>query len=112
MIETVAAVAVPVLVLVALVLILRRDDLRLRRGARRLRQLEHEGIEELRRPDPYPEQEQVEGAFVREPGGERADTRRVLHEELERARDYTRRKYRERARNRSLRGGKGAECLL
>jgi hypothetical protein len=112
MIEMLTAVLVPLLIVAALVHMLRREDLRLRRGARRLRQLEHEGIEELRRPDPYPEEGQVEGAFLREPGGEKADTRRVLQEELERAREHTRRLYAKRARSRSLRGGKGAECLL
>jgi hypothetical protein len=112
MIETVAAVVVPLVIVAVLVHMLRRDDLRLRRGARRLRQLEHEGIEELRRPDPYPEEGHVEGAFLREPGGERADARRVLQEELERAREHTRRLYAKRARRRSMQGGKGAECLL
>ncbi len=92
--------------------LLRREDIRLRRTARRLRELELEGIEELQRADPYPEEAEVEGAFLREPTGERTETRRVLHEELDRARRHTRALERKRSRSRGTRRGKGAECLL
>ena len=50
-----------------------REDARLRRRARRYRELELEGIEELRRDDPYPEHAVVRGAFLREPDGRRAN---------------------------------------
>jgi hypothetical protein len=78
-----------------------REDARLRGRARRYRQLELEGIEELRRGDPYPEEPAVEGGgYLREPDGSRTDSDRVLREELERARDHmTGRR-------------KGAACLL
>jgi hypothetical protein len=55
----------------------------------------------LLRRDPYPEEKSVEG-FLREPNGRRADARRVLREELERAREHMR----------SRRRGKGASCLV
>jgi hypothetical protein len=100
-------------VLAALVWVMTREDAKLRRRARRYRELELEGIEELRRDDdPYPEQGRVEGGFLREPNGSAADTERVMHEELERVREHTRRVSRRRSRTRSLRRGKGAECLL
>jgi hypothetical protein len=106
-------IAVTVVAVVAVFgVLLRREDIRLRRSARRLRQLELEGVEELRGADPYPEQAEVEGAFLREPSGERAETRRVLHEELDRARRHTRALERRRLRSRGTRRGKGAECLL
>jgi type II secretory pathway pseudopilin PulG len=112
-IELLAAILVPSIVLAALVWMMTREDAWLRRRARRYRELELEGIEELRRDDdPYPEHGRVEGAFLREPNGRRADTARVLHEELERVREHTRRMSRKRSRTRSLRRGKGAECLL
>jgi hypothetical protein len=63
-------------------------------------------------PEAFPEQGRVEGGFLREPNGRRADTERVLHEELERVREHTRRAGRRRSRTRSRRRGKGAECLL
>jgi hypothetical protein len=109
----VATAAVATLVIVgAFAVMLRRDDLRLRRRARLYRQLEQEGIEQLRRNDPYPEQGVVEGGFLREPSGARADTDRVLHEELERAREHTRMLERRRRRRSALRRGKGTECLV
>jgi hypothetical protein len=90
-----------------------REDARLKRRARRYRQLEFEGIEELRRNDPYPEDTRVEGGgYLREPDGRRLDADRVLRDELERARDYTRRLRARRSRARTLRRGRGAECLL
>jgi len=81
--------------------LVRHEDTRLRRRGRRYRQLELEGIEELPRRDPYPEEPAVEGGgYLLEPDGRRADSDRVLREELERARDHT------------IRRGKGAACLL
>jgi hypothetical protein len=112
-IELLALIALPLLVLAGAAWLVTREDRRLRRRARRYRELELEGIEELRRDnDPFPEQGRVEGGFLREPNGRAADTARVLHEELERVREHTRRASRRRTRNRSLRRGKGAECLL
>ncbi|MGH2712802.1 MAG: hypothetical protein ACRDM7_02735 [Thermoleophilaceae bacterium] len=113
MIELLAAILLPLMLLAIAGRFMRREDSRLRRRARRYRQLELEGIEELRRSDdPFPEQGRVEGAFLREPDGAAADTARVMHEELERVREHTRRTNRRRSRTRSRRGGKGAECLL
>ena len=90
-----------------------REDARLRRRARRYRQLELEGIEELRPGDSYPEDPPIEGGgYLREPDGRRANADRVLREELERARDYTRRLRMRQCRARTLRRGRGAECLL
>ena len=107
------AVAVAVVAAAAVFgLMLRAEDIRLRRAARRLRQLELEGIEELRAGDPFPEDAEDVGAFLREPDGERADTRRVLHEELDRARTHTRALERKRSRSRGMRRGKGAGCLV
>lgn len=111
--EVVAAIALPVLLLAALAWTMTREDAKLQRRARRYRELELEGIELLRRDDdPYPEQGRVEGGYLREPDGRAADTKRVMHEELERVREHTRRASRKRSRTRSLRRGKGAECLL
>jgi hypothetical protein len=108
-----AAIAVTVVAAAAVFgVMLRRDDNRLRRAARRIRQLEYEGIEEFQCPDPFPEEAAVEGAFLREPDGRRADTRRVLHDELDRARRHTRALERKRSRTGGTRRGKGAECLL
>ena len=56
------------MLVIALVLALRQEDMRLRRRARRYRQLELEGIEQLRR-DPFPEEMAVAGGFLREPDG-------------------------------------------
>jgi hypothetical protein len=112
-VELIAAIALPLLLLAAAAWAMTREDAKLRRRARRYRELELEGIEELRRDDdPYPEQGRVEGGFMREPDGRVADTERVMHEELERVREHTRRASRRRSRTRSLRRGKGAECLL
>jgi hypothetical protein len=112
--ELLILLALPLLVVAALVWAMSREDSALRRRARRFRELEHEGIEELRRgtDDPYPEQSRVEGGFLREPNGRRADAERVLREELEHVREHTRRASRRRSRGRSLRRGRGAECLL
>jgi hypothetical protein len=109
--ELAIAIVAPLALISGFAWIMTREDARLRRRARRYRELELEGIEELR-PDPYPEEERVEGGFLREPNGRRTDTGRVLHEELERAREHTRAIYRRRARARSRRGGKGASCLV
>lgn len=110
--ETVIWIAVPLVLAAVAAWAMTREDVRLRRRARRYRELELEGIEEWRRDDPFPEQGTVEGAFLREPDGRAADTHRVLHEELERAREHTRREAGRRRRARALRRGKGAECLL
>jgi hypothetical protein len=110
--ELLALVVVPLLVVAAAAWAMRREDVRLRRRARRYRQLELEGIEELRRTDPYPEHAPVAGGFLREPDGRTADADRVLHDELERAREHTRRAHGRRSRTRSLRRGKGASCLV
>jgi hypothetical protein len=96
--EAAALILFPVVLLAAVAWAVTREDTRLRRRARRYRQLELEGIEELRRDDPYPEQAAVRGAYLREPDGSATDGDRVLHDELERIRDHTRRK--------------GAMCLL
>jgi type II secretory pathway pseudopilin PulG len=113
MIELLAMIVLPLLLLAAIAWVMTREDAKLRRRARRYRELELEGIEELRRDDdPFPEQGRVEGAFLREPNGRAADTARVMHEELERVREHTRRAKRRRSRGRSLRRGRGSECLL
>jgi hypothetical protein len=98
--ETVAFIAFPLVLALAMVVALKREDVRLRRQARRYRQLELEGIEELRRNDPYPEERAAQGGFLREPNGSRANADDVLREELRRAREHMSRK------------GKGAACLL
>ena len=82
MIETIATAGMGLALVAALALVIRREDARLRRRARRYRQLEHEGIEEIVRDDPFPEQAVVEGGFLCEPSGRQADTQRVLKEEL------------------------------
>jgi hypothetical protein len=99
MMETVAAAIFPLVLVVALVLALRGEDVRLRRRARRYRQLEFEGIEQLRR-DPFPEDMAVDGGFLREPNGTRTEGNDVLREELRRAREHMTGR------------GKGAQCLL
>jgi hypothetical protein len=107
------AIAVLVMLLAAVlgVFLIRREGARLRRRSRRYRELELEGIEELRAGDRmYPEEPIVDGGWMREPDGRPADADRVLREELERAREYTRRL--RIARSRPTRRGKGAECLL
>jgi hypothetical protein len=109
------AIGVVLLVVVAVltVWLIRREDTRLRRKSQRYRELKLEGIEELRRGDPYPEEPPVHGGgWMREPDGRRANADRVLHDELERAREHTRRLRRARSRTRSIRRGKGAEWLL
>ena len=96
--EAVAAIAFPAVLVLAIVWALRSDDARLRRRARRYRELEFEGLDELRRDDPYPEEAATRGGFLREPDGRATDADRVLREELGRAREYT------------LRSGKGVKC--
>lgn len=110
--ETVAFIAFPLVFMAALAWAMTREDAKLRRRARRYRQLELEGIEAIPRDDPYPEELAVEGGFLREPDGCPADTRTVLQQELERAREHTRRQADRRRRTRERRRGKGAECLV
>jgi hypothetical protein len=98
-VETVVAVVLPIVLVFALIRTVTWEDARLRRRARRYRELELEGLDELRRNDPYPEAAVVPGAFLREPDGRATDADRVLREELRSAREYT------------LRRRKGAECL-
>jgi hypothetical protein len=110
-------VAIAVLVLLVggtvAVLLIRREGARLRRRSRRYRELELEGIEELRfRDRMYPEEPVVDGGWMREPNGRPADADRVLHEELARAREHTRRVRSARSRRRRITRGTGAECLL
>jgi hypothetical protein len=88
-----------------------REDARLRRTARQYRELELEGIEELRRSDPYPEHVAVDGGYLREPDGRAAAADAVLMDEMQRAREHTRRVHARRSRTRSPRRGKGAKCL-
>jgi hypothetical protein len=107
-----AEIAMVVVLIALLAAFARSEDARLRRAARRYRELEYEGIEELRRRDPYPEEASVDGGYLREPDGRPADAERVLQEELERAREHTRRLHTKRSPGRSLRRGKGSECLL
>jgi hypothetical protein len=97
--EAVVAILSPTVLVLALVRGVTREDAKLRRRARRYRELELEGIDELRRDDPYPEAAIVRGAFLREPDGRAVDAERVLREELRNAREYT------------LRRRKGAQCL-
>ena len=96
--ETVAAVLIPVVLVSVAAWAVTREDAKLRRRARRYRELELEGIDELTQDDLYFEAAIVRGAFLREPDGRAVDADRVLHEELGRAREYT--------------TGKCAECLL
>lgn len=98
MMDTVASVIFPLLLVVAVVLAMRGEDSRLRRRARRYRQLQLEGIEQLRR-DPFPEEKAVAGGFLREPSGARAAGDDVLRQELHRAREHM------------TQSGKGAPCL-
>jgi hypothetical protein len=98
-VETFAAVVLPVVLVVALAWAVAREDAKLRRRARRYRELEFEGLDELRRDDPYPEEAVVRGGFLREPDGRAVDAERVLREELRRAREYT------------VKRRKGVECL-
>jgi hypothetical protein len=107
-----AEIAMIVVLITLLAAFARSEDRRLRRAARRYRELEYEGIEELRPRDPYPEELGVDGGYLREPDGRLADAERVLHEELERAREHTRRLHSNRSRGRSLRRGKGSKCLV
>jgi hypothetical protein len=107
-----AEIAMIVVLIALLAAFARSEDARLRRAARRYRELEYEGIEELRPRDPYPEEASVDGGYLREPDGRPADAERVLHEEMERAREHTRLLYSRRSRRRSLRRGKGSECLV
>lgn len=92
--------------------LVRREDMNLRRQSQRYRELQLEGIEQLGRRDPYPEEPAVDGAWMREPNGSRANADRVLHEELERARRHTRHVRSTRSRRGSRSRAKGAECLL
>jgi hypothetical protein len=104
---------VAVLAAVLAVSLIRREGEGLRRRSRRYRELELEGIEELRTRDmAYPEEPAVDGVWMREPDGRPADANRVLRKELERARRHTRRARSARSRSRSATRGKGAECLL
>lgn len=114
MLEGVAITAVVVLLATVLaVLLIRREGAGLRRRSRRYRELELEGIEELRSADViYPEEPAVDSAWMREPDGRPADANRVLREELARAREHTRRVRSARSRTRPMWRGKGAECLL
>jgi hypothetical protein len=98
-VEIAAAIVPPIGFILALVRAVTREDAKLRRRARRYRELELEGLDELRRDDPYPEEAALRGAFLREPNGRATDGDRVLREELWTAREYT------------LRRRKGAECL-
>jgi hypothetical protein len=108
--EIAAITLLGVAAVTSLVVLVRREDARLRQASRRYRELEWEGIEELRRPDdPYPEAAPA-GRWLREPDGSLADADRVLHEELNRAREHTRRLRRRRSAKRPL--GKEASCLL
>ena len=77
----------PLALVAALVLALRQEDIKLRRRARRYRQLELEGIEQLRR-DPFPEERAVAGGFLREPDGAAAAGDDILRDELRRARQH------------------------
>lgn len=85
------AIVVVVLLVVAVVVATRREDRALRRRARRTRELELEGIEQLPASDAYPEATYCDSRWLREPGGAPVDAQKVLHEELEHARAHTRR---------------------
>ena len=97
--ETVAAIVLAVVLVLVMAWAVKREDATLRRRARRYRELEFEGLDELPREDPYPEEAVVRGGFLREPDGRAVDAERVLREELRRAREYT------------VKTRKGAECL-
>lgn len=85
--DVIASAVFPLLLVVAVVLAMRGEDSRLRRRALRYRQLQLEGIEQLRR-DPFPEEKAVGGAFLREPDGAPAAGDDILREELRRARQH------------------------
>jgi hypothetical protein len=85
--ESIASSVFPLALVVALVFALRHEDIKLRRRARRYRQLELEGIEQLRR-DPFPEEKAVAGGFLREPDGGPAAGDDILRAELRRARQH------------------------
>ena len=85
--ENIASILFPLALVTALVLALRQDDIKLRRRARRYRQLELEGIEQLRK-DPFPEERAVAGGFLREPHGGPAAGDDILRAELLRARRH------------------------
>jgi hypothetical protein len=114
MLEGIAITALVVLLAAVIAgAMIRREGIRLRRRSRRYRELEFEGIEELRSGDRvYPEEPVVDGHWMREPDGRPADATRVLREELIRAREHTRRVRTARSRSGWIRRGKGAECLL
>jgi hypothetical protein len=69
-----------------------REDRRLRAAARRYRELELEGVEELAHPDPFPEFAAGPGERVVEPGGQVVAADRMLREELRRLRAEAQRK--------------------
>ena len=85
--ESIASIVFPLALVAALVLSLRQEDIKLRGRARRYRQLELEGIEQLRR-DPFPEERAVAGGFLREPDGAPAAGDDILREELRRVRRH------------------------
>ncbi len=98
--EAVAVIVFVALLCPAAVWGVTREDAKLRRQARRYRELELEGIEHMRPDDPYPEEIAVRNGYLREPDGRASDADRVLYDELQRAREYT------------LRRGRGAACPL
>jgi hypothetical protein len=109
--DSIALVALPLLV-AAGIWSMAREDRRLRRQALRYRELALEGMEEAPSPDAYPEEAGTTRGLIREPDGRVTDPVRVLTEELDRARAFTRMRSAGRTRTRSLRNGKGAACLL
>jgi hypothetical protein len=111
-VDELTAIAFVALLAVALAVAVLREDGALRRRARRYRELELEGIEQLRYRDPYPESSPEQGRWLRAPDGAPVDAGKVLYEELERARAHTRRVHRQRSRDMTVRNGKGAAWLL
>lgn len=111
MIEAIAAIAVLVLIAACFVLLMLREDTALRRRAHRVRQLELEGLDELRRRDAYAEEAWRFDGSLLDPDGSLVDVDSVLRNELAQAREHTRVKAARRSRMRSLRRWKGAECL-
>ena len=111
MIESIAAIAGLALIAAGFVLLMLREDAALRRRAHRVRQLELEGLDELRRRDAYTEEAWKSDGSLLDPDGSVADVDSVLRSELAQAREHTRVKAAQRSRMRSLRGWKGAECL-
>jgi hypothetical protein len=85
--ESLASIVFPLALVAALVVALRLEDIELRGRARRYRQLEMEGIDQLRR-DPFPEEKAVAGGFLREPNGAAAAGDDILRDELRRARRH------------------------